>query len=90
MSRNGRRLLYTEERVRAMFAQMKGELSAQHFRHLCAQADLRKQLDEVRGQFEALRNAVLERERAEANVELLKRDREKQTRIAEGERYWLH
>jgi len=34
--------------------------------------------------------AVLAREKAESNLELLRRDREKQTRIAEGERYWLH
>ena len=32
----------------------------------------------------------IEREKAEANLELLKRDRERRERIVEGERYWLH
>jgi hypothetical protein len=88
--RNGRKLLYTAERVHSMFARMRGELSALSFRHACEIADLRKELDRVRAEYEALRDAVLERTRAEAGLELLKRDRERHTRIIEGERYWLH
>jgi hypothetical protein len=86
----GRRVLYTGERVRAMFARMRGDLHAQHSRHLCELTELRKELAGLRAAYEALRGAVLEREKAEANLELLRRDRERRTSIAEGRAVWLH
>jgi hypothetical protein len=85
-----RRPVYHPAAVRRLVDSMRADLHAQHLKHLCELADLRAELDAVRGQFEALRNAVLERTKAEAEVELLKRDRERCTRIADGERYWLH
>jgi hypothetical protein len=88
MSRN--RVLYTEDRVRALFARMRGALHQQHFEHLCEMADLRKELDQVRAEYEALRNAVFAREKAEGDLELLRRDRERRTSIAEGRAVWLH
>jgi hypothetical protein len=86
MMHSGRKLLYSAARVHAMFSRMRGELDHQHFRHLSEMADLRRELDQVRGQFEVLCNAVRERERAEAEVEMLKRTRA----VIEGEARWLH
>jgi hypothetical protein len=77
-------------RFRKVLAECRADLDEQHFQHLCELAELRKELDTVRAQYEALRGAVLEREQAEANLELLKRDRERRERIVEGERFWLH
>jgi hypothetical protein len=73
-----------------MFAQMRGELEAQHHRHLREYAELRRELDEVRGQFEALCAAVRDREKAEVDLAVLHRDRDRRTCIAEGHQYWLH
>jgi hypothetical protein len=66
------KLLYTADRVRAMFARMRGELEAQHSRHLCEYASLRRELDALRAAYEALCGAVLEREKAEATVDNLR------------------
>jgi hypothetical protein len=85
-----RRVLYTADRVRAMFAGLKAELQAEHYRHLDELAKLRWELDQTKREFEMLRTAVLQRTQAEADLELLKRDRERTTRISEGGRYWLH
>jgi hypothetical protein len=87
---SGRRLLYTPERVRAMFAQMRGELHEQHFRHLCAMADLRRELDETRAALHELRAATLARQRAEADLEMLRKDQVRRMSIAEGRAVWLH
>jgi hypothetical protein len=81
-----RRLLYSEQRVRMMFARMKADLADQHARHLSEHAALRRELDALRGEYEALRCAVLERMKAEADLALLQRDRER----LEGRATWLH
>jgi hypothetical protein len=86
MTRRRRRLLYTEDRVRALFARCLADLEAQHSRHLTDMSNLRHELDQVRAEYELLRSAVLKRERAEADLELLRRDRER----AEGRAVWLH
>jgi hypothetical protein len=92
----GRRLLVHPGHVafvagyREAMLKMRGDLHEQHYRHLCEMSDLRKELTQARAQFEALRNAVIERQRAEANLELLKRDRDRQMSIAEGRAVWLH
>jgi hypothetical protein len=49
-----RRPLYTEERVRALFASTLEDLRAQHRQHLRDMADLRRELDQVRAQYDAL------------------------------------
>jgi hypothetical protein len=90
MSRNGRRLLYTEEKVRAIFAKMRAELYARHLEQLSELADMRRELEEVRTAYNKLRDAVLARTKAEADLELLRRDRQRHTREVEGERFWLH
>ena len=88
-----RRLLYTPQYV-AGFAralrEARADLDAQHRRHLSDMADLRRELDLVRTEYTALRNAVIEREKAEANLVLLQRDRARQMSIAEGRVVWLH
>jgi hypothetical protein len=84
------RLLYTADKVRAVFARMRGDLHEQHERHLFEMAELRKELDQLHAAYAALRAAVFERERAEADLELLRRDRDRRTCIAEGQQYWLH
>jgi hypothetical protein len=76
MQRNGRRLVYTEERVRALFAKMRADLHEQHFRHLCELSDLRRELDQVRAAFDELRSVTLARSRAELEVAELRRLRE--------------
>jgi hypothetical protein len=80
------RLLYTADRVHAMFARMRSELEEQHSRHLYEYASLRRELDALRAAYEALRGAVLDREKAEAGLALLQRDRER----LEGRATWLH
>jgi hypothetical protein len=82
-----RKLLYSEDRVRAMFAGLKAQLQAEHYRHLDELAKLRWELDQTKREFEALRSAVLERTKAEANLELLKRDRD---RLEGKTTTWLH
>jgi hypothetical protein len=76
MSRSGRKVVYTEERVRAMFARMRGELQAQHFRHLCAMSDLHRELAQTRAEFEQLKATVRTRQNAEAECRRLYRERD--------------
>jgi hypothetical protein len=77
-------------RYRKVLAECRADLNEQHFQHLCELAELRKELNQVRADYEALCNAVQERTRAEADLALLKRDKERRERIIEGERFWLH
>jgi hypothetical protein len=89
MSRNdGRKLLY-DQRYVAGYAralrEARADLHEMDFRHKCEIAELREMLSEARREFEALRRATLEREKAEG-VALLQRDRE---RLA-GRTIWLH
>jgi len=74
--RNGRKLLYSEERVRAMFARMRDELHELAERHAREVAALRAELDQVRAQFDELRAISLARSRAEIEVAELRRLRE--------------
>jgi len=76
MSRNGCKLLYTEERVRALFSRMRSDLHEMNFRHQCQLADLRRELDEVRAAYAELRAATLARTQAEAELASLYRQRE--------------
>ena len=71
--RNGRRLVYTEEHVRALFAKMRGDLHAMHFKHLCEMADLRRELDQVRTLYDQLRSVTLARSKAGVEVAELRR-----------------
>jgi hypothetical protein len=70
------RRLYTEDRVRAIFAKMRAELSARHVEHLSELADLRRELDQVRAQFDELRAVSLARSRTELEVAELHRLRD--------------
>jgi hypothetical protein len=76
MSRNGRKLLYSADRVHALFARMRADLHDMHFKHLCELADLRKELDETRTALDELRAAVRARERAESELTSLYRERD--------------
>jgi len=71
-----RRLLYTEERVRALFARMRSELHEMAARHASEQYRLRQELDEVRAQFDELRSIASARSRAETELDELRRLRE--------------
>jgi len=75
MRNGGRRLLYTEERVRALFARMREELHELADRHAAQVAALRAELDEVRAQFDELRSISLARQKAEAELRELYRER---------------
>jgi hypothetical protein len=75
MSRNGRKLLYSANRVHALFARMRADLHDMHFEHLCELADLRRELDATRAALDDLRAAVLARQRAEAELACLYRER---------------
>jgi hypothetical protein len=75
---SGHRVLYHPDRVRAMFAQMRGDLHAMHFKHLCELSDLRRELDAMRTELEQLRElraTVRARHRAEAELAELHRRR---------------
>jgi hypothetical protein len=85
-----RRVLYTEERVRALFARMRDEMNERHLEHLRELAALSRELAEIRNAYQSLRSAVIEREKAEAGLALLHRDRDRRIRNFEGEPYWLH
>ena len=70
-----RKLVYTPERVHAMFARMRSELREIADRHAAEVESLRCELDEVRAQFDELRSVSLARQRAEAELRELYRDR---------------
>src|SRR5262249_2794967 len=73
-----RKVLYSADRVRAMFAKMRGDLHTQHFAHLCEMSDLRKELDAMRAELEQLREfraTVCARQQAEAELAELHRQR---------------
>jgi hypothetical protein len=74
--RDGRRILYTPERVHAVFARMREELHELADRHAAQVAALRAELDEVRAQFDELRSISLVRQRVEAELASLYRERE--------------
>jgi hypothetical protein len=76
--RNGRRLLYTADRVRSMFANMRGDFQRQHFAMMREVSDLRKELETMRGELEhlrELRTVVIARQDAERELEALRRQR---------------
>jgi len=60
----------------ALYDECSADISAMHFRHQCAQADLRRELDAVRGELEALKAAVRARQTAQAELDGLYRERE--------------
>ena len=86
----GRRLLYSQDRVRQLIRGIRADAWANHSDTMAELRRLQVEMAALRAEYDALRNAVQERERAEADLELLKRDRERRERIVEGERYWLH
>jgi len=71
-----RKLLYTPDRLRALFNRMRSDLHDMHFKHQCELAELRKQLDEVRDLYTQLRAATLARPHAEDELASLYRQRE--------------
>ena len=75
MSRNGRKLLYSADRVHALFARMRADLHDMHFKHLCELADLRRELNATRAALDELRAATLARQQAEAALAELYRER---------------
>jgi len=73
MPRSIRRVLYTEQRVRQMFAHMRAELDEMAERHASEAARLRQELEECRAAFDALRSISLARSKAELEVAELRR-----------------
>src|SRR5262249_28838566 len=76
---NGRRLLYSPGYAagfREALRQAREDLDAMDFRHQCALADLRRELDETRSALNQLKAAVLARQHAEAELASLYRERE--------------
>lgn len=71
-----RPLYFSEERVRALFSQMRAELHEMAERHAAEAAALRAELDAVRAAFDELRSVSLARSRAELEVAELRRLRE--------------
>jgi hypothetical protein len=68
--------LLTPERVRKVFAQMRGELYEMAARHRAEVMSLRAELDGLHAQFDALRAVSLARSKAELEVAELHRLRE--------------
>jgi len=71
-----RKLLYTEDRVRKVFAKMRGDLHELAARHAAEVESLRRELDEVRALYAKLRSVSLARQNAEAELRELYRERE--------------
>jgi hypothetical protein len=84
------RMLYHPEAVRRLVNSMRADMHAYHFEQLTELKRLRTELTEARAAFDQLRAASLARQKAEADLELLKRDRERYTRLADGACFWLH
>jgi hypothetical protein len=66
--------------LKALYDECRGDLAQMHFRHQCAQADLVRQLDEVRAEldqvraaFDELRSISFVRQRAEQELASLHR-----------------
>ena len=86
----GRRLLYSQDRVRQLIRGIRADAWANHSDTMAELRRLQVEMAALRAEYDALCNAVRERERAEADLELMKRDRERQMAIAEGKVVWLH
>ena len=74
--RNGRRLLYHPDAVRSLVAGMRADMHASHFETLTELNVLRRELAECRAALDELRAATLARQRAEAELAGLYRERE--------------
>ena len=86
----GRRVLYSRERVRQLIRGIRADARENHCDTMAELRRLQVEMAVLRAEYDALCNAVRERERAEADLELMKRDRERQMAIAEGKVVWLH
>ena len=86
----GRRVFYSRERVRNLIRAIRADAWENHCDTMAELRRLQVEMAALRAEYDALRNAVQERERAEADLELMKRDRERQMAIAEGKVVWLH
>ena len=86
----GRRVFYSRERVRNLIRAIRADAWENHCDTMAELRRLQVEMAALRAEYDALCNAVRERERAEADLELMKRDRERQMAIAEGKVVWLH
>src|SRR5262245_20910130 len=69
--RSGRRLLYSPDYVRGFanaLREARDDLDDMHCRHVAAMADLHRELDQCRAEFNQLRAAVLARQHADAEL----------------------
>jgi hypothetical protein len=85
-----RRVLVPRDRVRQLIRGIRADAWASHYDTMAELRRLQVEMAALRAEYDALCNAVRERERAEADLELMKRDRERQMAIAEGKVVWLH
>jgi len=85
--RSSRKLLYTPDRVHAMFSQMRDDLHELAVRHASEVAALRAELDHVWDLYARLRAVSLARTQAEAELADLRREREI-ARARAAERDW--
>ena len=76
MANSGRRVLYDEGTVRALFGKMREELREMGERHASQVAALRAELDQARAAFADLRSVVLARSKAEQELADLRRLRD--------------
>jgi len=83
--RSGRRLLYSPDYVRGFanaLREARDDLDDMHCRHVAAMADLHRELDQCRAEFNQLRAAVLARQHADAELAGLYRARSIQQALA--------
>jgi len=73
MANSGRRVLYDEGTVRALFGKMREELREMGERHAAEVESLRQELDGVRAAFEELRSITLARSKEELKLGELRR-----------------
>jgi len=75
---NGRRTLYSPQYVLGFanaLAEARADLREMHVKHLGEMADLRRELDQARGDLAELRDVVLSRQRAEQELASFYRER---------------
>jgi hypothetical protein len=70
-----RPLIRLAAQYKAMLDECKADLARMHFEHQCRQADLRRELDAVRSELDALKDVVRRRHAVESELAELYRER---------------
>jgi hypothetical protein len=78
----GRPLIRLSAQYKALLDECRADLAQLHFEHRCRVTDLERELAQVRAEFEELKAAVRARQKAQAELDGLYRERELQRALA--------